>query len=427
MQLEERDYFTDRVVLKDPYDYFAELYANGPVYTPKLRDVMFVTGFEEAQEILRNTQDFSSVIAVTGAAVPLPFKPVGDDISTLLEQHRSEVSGSEILVTYDGPRHTATRSLMTSLFTPSRLKANQAYMEELADKSVQDLVARGRCELIQDLAVPYVTLVIADLLGVPAEDRESFREVIAAGPPPGNIDAEERPHSNSVLEHLGRYFYGYVTDRRAKPRADVLTELSHAKFPDGTPADLQTIVSVAVFLFAAGQDTSAKLIGNCLRFMTEDKDLQQRLRADRSQVGGFIEEVLRLQGSTKVTFRLARRKTTIGGKEIAAGQKIVIALSAANRDPRRWEDPNEFKLGRKKIQEHLGFGRGAHTCIGAPLARAEVKVLMDRLLQHTSDISLSDEKHGPPGNRKLDYEASFIIRGLENLHLEFKPGTEASA
>src|SRR5262249_17750112 len=152
--------------------------------------------------------------------------------------------------------------------------------EELADKSVRDLVARGHCELIQDLAVPYVTLVIADLLGVPAEDRESFREVISAGPPPGNIDAEERPHSNSILEHLARYFYGYVTDRRANPRADVLTELSHAKFPDGTPADLQTIVSVAVFLFAAGQDTSAKLIGNCLRFLTEDKDLQQRLRAD---------------------------------------------------------------------------------------------------------------------------------------------------
>src|SRR5262249_60063770 len=103
----------------------------------------------------------------------------------------------------------------------------------------------------------------------------------------------------------------------------------------------------------------------------------------------FIEEVLRLQGSTKVTFRLARRNVRVGDKEIAAGQKIVIALSAANRDPRRWEQPNDFKLGRPKIQEHLAFGRGAHTCIGAPLARSEVKVLMDRLLKHTSDISLS--------------------------------------
>ena len=421
MELEERDYFTDRVVLKDPYDYFAALYSKDPVYQPKLRDVMFVTGFEEANEILRNTNDFSSVIAVTGAAVPLPFKPIGDDISEQLEQHRHEVPGSDILVTYDGPRHTATRSLMTTLFVPSRLKANQAYMEELAEQTVRDVVARGKCELIQDVAVPYVTLVIADLLGVPADDRESFREVIAAGPPPGNIDAEERPHSGSILDHLAKHFVGYVQDRRANPRSDVLTQLATAKYPDGTTPDLPAIVSVAVFLFAAGQDTSAKLIGNCLRFLTEDKVLQQHLREDRSQVAGFIEEVLRLQGSTKVTFRVARRKTKVAGREIAAGQKIVIALSAANRDPRRWEEPNEFKLGRKKNQDHLAFGRGAHTCIGAPLARAEVKVLLERLLQHTSDISLSVEKHGPPDNRRLDYEASFIIRGLENLHLEMKP------
>ena len=427
MQLEERDYFTDPVVLKDPYDYFAELYSKDPVYKPKLRDVMFVTGFEEATEILRNTNDFSSVIAVTGAAVPLPFKPVGDDISEQLEQHRHEVPGSDILVTYDGPRHTATRSLMTSLFVPSRLKANQAYMEELAEQTVRDVVARGKCELIQDVAVPYVTLVIADLLGVPADDRESFREVIAAGPPPGNIDAEERPHSDSILDHLAQHFVGYVQDRRANPRSDVLTQLATAKYPDGTTPDLPAIVGVAVFLFAAGQDTSAKLIGNCLRFLTEDKVLQQQLREDRSQVAGFIEEVLRLQGSTKVTFRVARRKTKVAGREIAAGQKIVIALSAANRDPRRWEEPNEFKLGRKKNQDHLAFGRGAHTCIGAPLARAEIKVLLDRLLQHTSDISLSVEKHGPPDNRRLEYEASFIIRGLENLYLEMKPSVGGSS
>jgi cytochrome P450 len=256
---------------------------------------------------------------------------------------------------------------------------------------------------------------------VPADDRESFREVIAAGPPPGNIDAEQNPHSSAVLDHLARFFVNYIQDRRANPRADVLTQLASAKLPDGTTPDLPTIVGVAVFLFAAGQDTSAKLLGNCLRFLTEDQALQQQLRQDRTQVPAFIEEVLRLQGSTKATFRVALRKTKVGGREIAAGQKLVIALSAANRDPRRWKDPNEFKLGRKKAQEHLAFGRGAHTCIGAPLARAEVRVLLDRLLQQTSQIDLSVEKHGPPGNRRLDYEASFIIRGLENLYLELKP------
>jgi cytochrome P450 len=200
----------------------------------------------------------------------------------------------------------------------------------------------------------------------------------------------------------------------------VLTELATAKFPDGTTPDLGEIVRLAVFLFAAGQDTSAKLLGNCMRFIVELPDIQQQLRQDRSLIPNFIEEVLRLEGSSKVTFRVARKKTTIAGREIPAGQKLVLVLAAANRDPRRWEEPNEFKLGRKKIQEHMAFARGAHTCIGAPLARAEVRVLLDRFFLHTSDISLSTEKHGPPGNRRLDYEASFIIRGLERLHIELR-------
>src|SRR5271170_984854 len=100
---------------------------------------------------------------------------------------------------------------------------------------------------------------------------------------------------------------------------------------------------------------------------------------------------------------------------------MVIALSAANRDPRRWENPKEFKLNREKIKEHLAFSRGAHTCIGAPLARAEVRVILDRLFEHTSEIRLSEEMHGAPGSRKLDYEASFIIRGLARVFLELKP------
>jgi cytochrome P450 len=210
-------------------------------------------------------------------------------------------------------------------------------------------------------------------------------------------------------------------ERRAKPQADILTELATATYPDGSTPDLMEIVRLATFLFAAGQDTSAKLLGNSIRFLAENPQMQQKLREDRALIPDFIEEVLRLEGSTKATFRLARKTTQIGGQTIPAGTKVVIAFAAANRDPRRWEDPKQFKLSREKIKEHVAFGRGAHTCVGAPLARVEVRVMIDRLLEHTSDIKLSEEKHGPPGKRKLDYEPSFIIRGLANLFLELKP------
>jgi cytochrome P450 len=220
---------------------------------------------------------------------------------------------------------------------------------------------------------------------------------------------------------MAGFFVKYLQERRATPKGDVLSELATVKYPDGSTPELLELVRLATVLFGAGGDTSAKLISNCLLYIVETPGLQQRLRENRDLIPAFIEEVLRLEGSSKVTFRLARKKTKIGDMKIPAGKKVVVALAAANRDPRRWENPKELKLDRPRLKEHLAFGRGAHACIGASLARAEVRIILDRLLQHTSDISLSEEQHGKPGNRRLDYEPSFIIRGLVKLHLELKP------
>jgi cytochrome P450 len=217
------------------------------------------------------------------------------------------------------------------------------------------------------------------------------------------------------------YFMRYLGERRANPQNDIMTELALAKYPDGSLPPLVEPAKAAMFLFAAGQDTSAKLVGNAMRYLCEHKDLQDRLRADPSLVPAFLEEMLRLEGSTKMTARLAVRDTRIGDLAVPAGKRVFLGLAAANRDPRRWEDPNAFKLDRPKIKEHVAFGRGAHTCAGAPLARVEVRVLFERLLEHTSEMTLSEKHHGPPSNRELNYEASYIIRGLEKLHVDLKP------
>jgi cytochrome P450 len=421
MQPDHRDYFTDHSVLLDPYEFFENARAQGPITKLPARDISFVTGFDESLQILRNLEDFSSVISTGGPTLPLPFTPAGDDISEQIESHRAQIVASDLLVAYDGAAHTASRALLTKLFVPSRLKANEEFMRTYADQLAKEVVAKGQCDLINEVATPFVTLVIADLLGVPDDDREAFRKVLDAGPPPGNMDAEDKPTSGTVLEYLAKYFAGYVQDRRANPRQDILTELATATYPNGTLPDLMEIVRLATFLFAAGQDTSAKLLGNSLRRIAEEPQLQQQLRDNRALIPDFIEEMLRLEGSTKCTFRLVRKKTKVGDVELEAGAKLVIAFAAANRDPLRWPEPNLFKLGREKIKEHLAFGRGAHTCVGAPLARAEVRVMLDRLLEHTSEIKLSESKHGPASNRKLDYEPSFIIRGLAHLFLELKP------
>jgi cytochrome P450 len=148
------------------------------------------------------------------------------------------------------------------------------------------------------------------------------------------------------------------------------------------------------------------------------------VRADPSLIPAMLEEVLRMEGSAKMTNRVARRDTQIGEMKIPAGTRVLVALAAANRDPQRWEDPNAFGLARPRILEHVGFGRGAHVCVGAPLARAELRVVMQHLIKYTSEIDLVEARHGPPGARTLDYEPSFIIRGLENVHLVLKPAAD---
>jgi cytochrome P450 len=180
-------------------------------------------------------------------------------------------------------------------------------------------------------------------------------------------------------------------------------------------------VRTATFLFAAGQETTARLLAIALKYLAEKPELQDRLREQPELITGFIEESLRIESPVKADFRLALRPTTIGGIDIAAGTPVMLLNGAANRDPRRFEDPDTFSVDRHNARAHMAFGRGAHTCPGGPLARAEGRVSLDRILDRMRNISLSEEHHGPPDDRHYRYEPTWILRGLSNLHLTFTP------
>jgi len=419
--LAERDYFTDYDILKDPYGFFESVRQHGPVYQPPGRDYFIVTGFDETLEVLRNHDAFSAVIGLQGAAAPLPFTPQGSNITSQIEAHRKDFSGGDQVVNLDDDAHTKLRALINTLFVPSRLKASEQFIASYSDRMVREAVANGGVDLIETIATPFVTVVVADLLGVPVEDRQIFMDAIASAPPPGSLDGHHAMEGeNHPFAIMGSYFAGYIANRRANPQDDILTELAHAKYADGTTPDLYDIVQLGMFMFGAGQDTSAKLLGNAMKFIVSQPGLQEQLRADPSRISALLEEVLRLEGSTKQTARLARMDTQIGGVAIPAGTKLLVALSAANRDPRRWDDPDALVLDRPRIKEHVGFGRGKHVCAGAPLARVEVRVILEKFLEYTSNIELDLEKH-PDGVANLSYEPSFIIRGLAEMHLKLTP------
>ena len=423
LKLEDRDYFSDSDIAIDPYGFFDAVRSHGPVYQPEGKDYLIVTGFDETIEILNNHRDYSAIIGLAGAAAPLPFEPEGGDITAQIEAARSQFLGGDQVVMLDDDPHTKLRSLMNRLFTPSRLKANEEFMTDYADQMVRAVVAKGHCDLISEIATPFVTMVIADLLGVPAEDRQHFMDLIEASPAPGNLDASLNTHDGEThpMVAMSGHFYRYISERQANPRDDILSELTHAEYSDGTRPTMMDLMTLGVFMFGAGQDTSAKLLGNAMRFIVDVPGLQEQLRADPALIPAMLEEALRLEGSTKQLSRLARRDTKIGDLPVKAGTKVLIGIPGGNRDPGRWEAPHEFLLNRPRIREHVAFGRGKHVCAGAPLARVEVRVILEKFLEQTSHIDLDETRHGARGSRTFDFEPSFIIRGLSSLHVKLTP------
>ena len=184
----EPDFFTDHSVLLDPYEALDAVRSEGRVRQMTGHDFVMITGFAEATQVLLDGEHFSSVIAAAGPTAPLPFEPAGDDITGQIAAHHHRFIGHETFLSMDGTPHSAWRQLVNRLFTPSRLKANEAYMVGLADRMIGEAVARGGCELMHELATPYVTYVIADLLGVPEDARPQITEILANAPLPGAVD-----------------------------------------------------------------------------------------------------------------------------------------------------------------------------------------------------------------------------------------------
>ena len=418
---ESVDLFNDASLVNDPYPYFEFLRSQGPIVHLPFHGVVAVVGYDEVLAVLRDEDHFSAVSAVSGPFPPLPFKPEGDDISAQIEQHRHEMTFGGLIATQDLPVHGKTRALLNGMITPRRLKDNEEFMVRLANHQIDQIINRGSFEVSKDYGVPFATLVIADLLGVPEEDHKVFGQILKGmnqipGRLGGNADAGFNP-----LEKIAMQFFQYLSDRRAASRADVLTELALAKYPDGSTPDLIDVVGIATFLFAAGQDTTVSLMTASLRFLAENPELQRTLRKERNRIPDFIEETLRLHGTVKAMFRLAKKPVKVGNMDLAPGTMVMLMLAAANRDPRRFERPCEFLLDRKNARDHLSFGRGIHACAGAPLARAETKVTLERLFGRTSDIQIDEAFHGPKGARRFEYGPSYIFRTLKELHVKVTP------
>jgi len=387
MNVLERDFFTDPEILQDPIPYYAALRERGPVWREPHRSVFLLSGIEEILEVYADHECFSAVVAPLGPMVKLPEPAEGERLADVLERRRGEIPLGDTLMTFDPPRHTRHRALMSKLFTPNRLKENEEFMWTLAEGLIDELGDVGEVEFCRSYARPFTLLVVGD--------------------PKGRIGGDR------VFANLHPYFTRYIEERRASARDDAMSRLASVRFPDGGLPEVMDVVRLATILFAAGQETTARLLGAGMRILAEQPALADELRSDPGAIPNFVEECLRLESPIKGSFRLALRDATLAGVGIPEGSMLMAMVGAANRDPRVFEDPDRFDAKRSNARRNIAFGHGEHFCPGASLARAEARVSFERLLARLDDLRLVDPS-------ALCYAPTFIIRGLNDLPLRFR-------
>jgi len=384
----------------DPYSRYAALRSLAPVHRSAI-GFWVLTRYDDCQRLLRDPRagkDFS------GAA-----RALGLSEEQQAEQAAFRDDHSNMLFA-DPPDHTRLRGLATRAFTPRTVEALRERIVALVDDLIDDF-GSGPVEVMDALAFPLPVTVIGEMLGVPAEDRAQFRPLVRASTAVLElaVTPEGLAAATAARATMESYFADLVAERRAHPQADLLTELIEAE-DSGDQLSERELISTAILLFAAGFETTTHLVGNALLGLLQHPDQLDRLRHDRGLVRPGVEELLRFDSPVQITARTANDDIDVGGQHMEKGSTVLALLGAANRDPDRFADPDRLDLGRADGGA-ISFGSGIHYCLGAALARLEVQVVLDRLLDRFGTWELVG---GQPGHRD-----SLTLRGLVDLTVRF--------
>jgi cytochrome P450 len=318
------------------------------------------------------------------------------------------------MINCDASKHNRLRLLVSKAFTARAVEALAGHVRRLVDGFIEAVEPRRHMDVIADLAYPLPVTVIAEMLGVPAEDRDRFKNwsdelaVIANG----NLTALGPDDYRRIAKNYAE-LAGYLTEvvacRRRESRDDLLTALARAE-EAGDRLRTDELYANAILILVAGHETTTNLIGNGVLALLRNPDQLRRLHDDPSLVPSAVEELLRYDSPVQFTTRLLKEGLTVGGKELRAGQTMLLVLGSANRDPGQFADPDRLDVGRAD-NRHLSFGLGAHFCLGAQLARLEGRVVLEALLRRLPGLRLD--------GADLEYRAHFNLRGLKALPVSF--------
>jgi cytochrome P450 PksS len=319
-----------------------------------------------------------------------------------------------MMINKDGPDHHRLRVLGNHAFTPSAPRRWQPVIERVVEDLLEAVLPRGRMDLIGDLARPLPAVVIADLFGIPPEDRETFHQWSVDGARffGGAVgDPEQAARAaNEASAQRERYFHGLLEERRRRPGNDLMSLLLQGQAEGRLSAE--EVCAQCSLLLTAGHITTMDQLGNTALALLNHPEQWRRLRDDPALVGSAVEEGLRYDGTAQLGQRIAREDLTLRGRTIRKGDLVYLSLGAANRDPEVFAEPDRFDVGRSD-NRHLAFGAGPHLCLGMTLARRGPEVALGRLVRRTPRLRFDE---GRPVRRRAD---SLVFRGLESLPVRF--------
>jgi cytochrome P450 len=388
-------------LLADPYPSYARLRRTDPVHWAEGPGAWVLTRYADVVSVLRSPHASAERTEMAGRRVPAEFQEVF-------------TARKDAMLNADPPRHTRLRLLVNKAFTPGAVAALAPFIQRFVDGVLDAVGPRGRMDVIRDLAYPLPATVIAEMLGVPHADRDRFKQwsddtAALAGNLPGNLSEDVLRRAAEGMGELRVYFAGIVARRRVEPRDDLISALVKAQ-QEGDRLNEAELLANAVLLLNAGHETTTNLIGNGALALLRHPDQLRRLREDPALIPTAVEELLRYDSPVQFTSRVLKADLTLGGKQLRAGQTVLLLLGAANRDPAQFPDPDRLDVGRTD-NKHLAFGLGSHFCLGAPLARLEGRIAFETLLRRLPGLRLA----GPAPA----YRPNFNLRGLEALEVTF--------
>jgi cytochrome P450 len=389
----------------DPYPTYSELRSSTPVHRitlPDGRGVWLITRYDDVLAVLKDgrfVKNWRKVLTPEQLTQIPPIPEVMEPLTTNM-------------LDTDPPDHERLRALVSKAFTPRLIERMRPRVQVIADALLDAVQDRGEMDLIDDYAFPLPITVIAELLGVPAEDRNSFREwsdaAVSGDASQEYMEKVLMPHMQAFTDYLGRMF----EEKRKNPGEDLISALVRAE-EAGDKLSESELLGMVFLLLVAGHETTVNLIGNGVLALLQRPDQLEKLRDDPSLIKPAVEELLRYDGPVETsTERFASEDVPIGETVIPKGEMVLVVIAAADRDPERFPDPDTLDITRSE-NRHLAFGKGIHHCLGAPLARMEGQIAISTLLRRMPALRLKGSANA------LSWRPGMVLRGLRGLPVEF--------